>query len=69
MGHHSVVTTVIAIIDLITAIHQQVTRTRIAAVEGLVQAAHLVSANQACDNHRLIGLSRAIVNASVSIGL
>ena len=65
MGHHSVVSTAIAIVYHVTAVHQQVTITRIAAVKGLSQASHLVSAKQTSGRHGLIGLGGAIVDARV----
>ena len=69
MGHHSIVATVVAIIDLITAVHQQVTRTSVAAVEGLAQTCYLVSAKQTNDTHCAIGSDSTVVSTAVRCGL
>ena len=69
MGHHSVVSTAIAIVNHVTAVHQQVTRACIAAVEGLAQASHLVSAKQSADTYCAIGSGSTVVSTAVRSGL
>ena len=69
MGHHCVVIPSVTIVHHITTVHQQVTRTSVAAVERLAQTYYLVSAKQTSGNHFAIGHIGTVVTTAVRCGL